>query len=99
MRVGGIDVDEEELGHFEGDDAPFVVMLIDADAVADAEGLMAGEDGCSGVAFLVGGVPIALIAFELKVHLALLHLCFLQAEKVGVELAEDVAEAFALTCA
>ena len=97
LGVGGIAAYEEELGHLERDDAAFVVVLVDADAVGHVERLVAGEDGCSGIAFLVGGVPVALVAFELEVELSGLHLCLLQAEEVGVELAEDVAEAFALT--
>ena len=96
LGVGRIDVDEVEVGHLERDDAPFVVVLIDADAVGNRQRLMAGEDGCSGVAFLVGGVPVALVAIELEVELSGLHLRFLQAEEVGIQLAEGVAEAFSL---
>ena len=73
-----------------------MVVLVDAYAVADGERLVAGIDGGSGIAFLVGIVPEALIAIELQVELSCLHLRLLKAEEVGIHLAEDVAEAFAL---
>ena len=97
LGIGRVAAYEEEVLHLERDDAAFVVVLVDADAVGHVDGLLTGEDGCSGIAFLVGGVPVTLVAFKLEVELSGLHLRLLQAEEVGVELAEDVAEAFALT--
>ena len=96
LGVGCIYAYQIELGHLERDDAPFVVVLVDADAVADGEWLMACIDGGSRIAFLVGIVPKALITIELQVELSCLHLRLLKAEEVGIHLAEDVAEAFAL---
>lgn len=94
LGVGGVDTDEEEVGHLECDDASFVVVLLLADAVADAEWCVAGVDGSAGVAFLLGVVPVGLIAGEGEVELSGLHLGFLQAEKVGIEGGEDIGEAF-----
>ena len=96
LRVGRVAVDEEEPGHFKCDDAPFVVVVVDAHAVGDRQGLVPGEDGGAGIAFLLGGVPINVVALEGQVELSGLHLCFLQAEEVGVELCEHIAEALAL---
>ena len=95
LRIGRIDGDEIERGHFERDDAPLVVVLVDADAVADAQRLMAREDGRAAVALLVGVVPIGTVALEVEVELPLLHLGFLQTEEVGIQLFEHIAEAFA----
>jgi hypothetical protein len=76
-----------------------VVVLIDTDAIAYAQGLMLSEDSCAAVAFLVGIVPITVIALIGKVELSLLHLCLLQTEEVGIQLLEDITEALTLACA
>ena len=47
LRIRGVAGDEEEIGHLEGDDSSLVVVLVDAYAVAHAERLMLGEDGCA----------------------------------------------------
>ena len=94
LRVGGIAGDEIEVVEFECDDAPLVVVDVDAHAVGDAQGVDAGEDGCSGVSFFLGIVPIAFIALEGDVCLSGLEFCFLQAEAVGIECAETFFKAF-----
>ena len=73
-----------------------MVVLVDTDAIGHAERLVLGEDGRARIAFLLGIVPIGLIALELQVQLTGLHLCFLQTEEVCIQLAEDIAEALAL---
>ncbi len=77
LGVGRVDVDEEEAFELEGDEASFVVVLFDAESVADVRGCVACEDGCSGIAFLVGIVPVAFVAWELHVDLSVLEFCFL----------------------
>ena len=57
---------------------------------------MPGINGRAGIAFLVGIVPVGLIALKREVELTGLHLCFLQTKEISVHLSEDVAEAFAL---
>ena len=64
LAVRGIDGDEVEVRHLQRDDASFVVVLVDADAVGDGEGFVAREDGCAAIAFLVGVVPIGTVARE-----------------------------------
>ena len=97
LRIGCIDGDEEEIRHLKGDDTAFMVVLVNTDAISDVLGLMAGEDGCSAIAFFLRIIPITLVAFKLKVELSFLHLCFLQTEEVGIQLTEGIAEALALT--
>ena len=75
------------------DDAPLAVVFRNADAIGHAEWLVLREDSCAAIPFLLGIVPIALIAVESDVQLTLLHLGLLQAEEVGVQRLEDFAEA------
>ena len=96
LRVGRIAAHQEEVVHLEGDDAPLMVVHVDADAIGDAERFPTGEDGGAGVAFLVGIVPIALVALEGYVELSGLHLRLLKTEEVGIQLLEYLAEALAL---
>ena len=97
LRVGGVDRHEEELVHLQCDDAPLVVMLVDAQSVGHVERGVAGEDGCPGVSLLLGIVPVGRVSVEREVQLSLLHLGLLQAEEVGVQCQEGVSEAFVAT--
>ena len=94
LGIGGIAGHEVIIGKFQGNQAPFVVVFVDAHAVADGQGGQAGEDGRAAVAFAVGVVPVLFIARQVQVDLAGLELRFLQAEDVGVEGLEDIQEAF-----
>ena len=51
-----------------------VVVLVDADAIADAQRLGFGEDGGAGIALFLGAVPVLVVAREVKVGLIRLHL-------------------------
>ena len=73
-----------------------MVVLVDANAVLHRQGFVTREDGSTRVAFLLGVVPVRLVSVELQVQLSLLHLRLLQAEEVGVQQLERLAEAFAL---
>ena len=94
LRVGRVAGDEEEVGHLEGDDSSLVVVLVDAYAVAHAEWLVLGEDGCTRIAFLVGIVPVGLVSVERQVKLTCLQLGFLQTEEVGIERLKYFTKAF-----
>ena len=96
LRVGRIAADQKEIGHLEGDNAPFVIVLVDTDAIGHAERLVTGEDGCARIALLFGIVPIRLIALEGEIELPLLHLRLLKTEEVGIQLTENLTEPFAL---
>ena len=94
LGIGCIAGHEVVFREFQGDQAPFVVVLVDAHTVADGQGRQAGEDGRAAVAFAVGIVPVLFIARQVQVYLAGLELRFLQAEDVGVEGLERIHEAF-----
>ena len=96
LRVGRIAAYQEEVLHLQRDDAPFVVVQVDADAIHHVQWSMACKNGCARVAFLLGIVPVRLVAFKLQVKLAFLHLRLLQTEEVGVQFPENIAEALAL---
>ncbi|MPN60117.1 hypothetical protein SDC9_207842 [bioreactor metagenome] len=68
---------------------PFVGMRA-VHALKHRQRLMFGKDGCASVALFLGAVIIAEIAFRLKIRLPLLHLGFLQTEKIGVRLLEII---------
>ena len=57
---------------------------------------MLRENGRARVTFLVGIIPERLVTFKIKVKLALLHLRFLKAEEVSIQLTENIAEALTL---
>ena len=47
LAVGRVAGDEVEVGHLQRDDTSLMVMLVDADAVGDAERLVAAVNGCA----------------------------------------------------
>ena len=96
LRVGRVAAHQEEVVHLQGDDAPLVVVYVDADAQLHVQRLMTGEDRRTRVAFLVGIIPIAVVALERQVQLTGLHLRLLQTEEVGIQRLEHLAEALAL---
>ena len=95
LAVGRVTGHEVKVGHLKRDDTTLVVMLLNAHAVAHAQWLVAAVDGSARVAFLLGIVPVRAIALKLQVQLTRLHLSLLQAEEIGVQLLEDVAEPLA----
>ena len=97
LGIGNIDVDEEEVIHLKCNDTPLVVVLVNADTIIDVERSVSGESSRSGISLFIGIVPERLISFKVQVKLSCLHLGFLNAEEIGVELTEDVAEAFSFT--
>jgi hypothetical protein len=72
-----------------------VVVFVDTNAVGDVERMVAGENRCAGVTFLVGVIPVTLVTVVLKVELTFLHLCLLQTEEIGIQLPEGLAETLA----
>ena len=96
LGVRRIAADKEEIRHLQCDDAAFMVMLVDTYAITDAYRLMFRENSRAGIALLVGIVPTRLVSFERKVKLSLLHLRFLKAEEVSIQLTEDFSETLAL---
>ena len=65
LRVGRVAANQIELLHFQRQHTAFMVVEVDADAPLHADGLVAGKDGCARIAFLVGVVPVAVVAGEL----------------------------------
>ena len=99
LRVGSVTANEIEIVHLEGYHTALMVVLINTYAVAYVQRFMLSEDSRAAVAFLVGIVPITVIALKGEVELSLLHLCLLQTEEVGIQLLEDITEALAFTSA
>ena len=95
LAVRDIGADKEEGPVFERDDASLCVVLGNAEAVTDRQGRMTRIDGRAGVAFLFGVIPVGLIAEEFHIYLTFLQFGLLQADKVGIEAAEDVGKALA----
>ena len=62
LRVGRVDIDEEEVGILESDDASFFVVFINADAETGIEWLFLGEYASTGIAGFLSGIPIGLVA-------------------------------------
>ena len=71
-----------------------MVVLIDADAISHVQWPVLRKNRRTGLAFLIGIVPVALIA--LKGQVSGLHFRLLQAEEVGIQLFENLTEALAL---
>ena len=67
-----------------------MVVFFHADAACDGQRGMAGIGGRSGIAFLLGVVPVGLVTQEFQVDLPLLQLGFLEADKIGVERRENI---------
>ena len=97
LRVGDVHVDQVEDRQLQRDDTPLVVVLVHPYAISHRRRYLPCEDGGAGVAFLVGIVPIALVALEGYVELSGLDLRLLKTEEVGIQLLEYLAEALALT--
>ena len=95
LRVRRVTCNQKELFHFKRDDTALVVVFVDTNAVGDVEWMVAGENRCAGVSLFIGVVPVTLVTVILKVELTFLHLRLLQAEEIGIQLPEGLAESLA----
>ena len=86
--------DDEEIVVFQGHNPALVVQLFYTDAVTDRNRLVLGKDGCAGIAFFLGIVPILVVAGKRKIQLAFRQLGFLQAEKVCICFLKKVQKPF-----
>ena len=93
LRIRNIHINQIEIRHFHSNHPTLMVMFINADTVGHIQGRMLGIDSRSGIAFLVGIVPIRLITNKFHIDLAFLQFGFLQAEEIGIERLEDFGEA------
>ena len=93
LGVRRVDAHEVELLELQRDHAALGVVLGQAEVVARAEGLPAGEDGRAGIALALGVAPELLIARQVERQLPGLQLRLLQAEHVGVQAPEGVLKA------
>lgn len=57
LRIGYVGCYQVEGGIFQCDESAFVVVFVNAHSECGFQGLVTREDGCSGIAFLVGIVP------------------------------------------
>src|SRR5439155_1657774 len=94
LRVGDIDVHQEEVSVLGGEHATFIVVLADADAVGHVQRAGLGEDGSAGVALFLRGVPVSGIGDRPELLDVIgTGFGFLQAENVGflgVEVIEEI---------
>ena len=97
LRVGRVAAHQEEVVHLKRDHTPLMVVHINTDAIGHIQRFLSGENSGATVALLVSIVPIALVALEGYVELSGLHLRLLKTEEVGIQLFENITEAFALT--
>ena len=95
LRIWRVNCHKVEIVELQRDDASLVIVLFNAEAVADGKRLDAAEDRRARVALLLRTVPILLVARKLQDCLLRLHLRLLHAEDVGVERLERLHEALA----
>ena len=85
LGVGGVAVHQPELGIFQGDEPPLVVMLLHIHAVGDGQGLRPGKNGGARVSLLVRRIPELMVTGQLHLRLPPLHFGLLEADKIGVQ--------------
>ena len=95
LGVGHVGAHQEEFRIFQRDDPAFMVEGVLPDPVADRQRFLFRENRGAGVAFLFRVVPELVIAGQLHLDLSLLQLCFLQAEKIRVQLFKSFHKALA----
>ena len=93
MRIRGVAGDKVIILKFRGNDPALFVVLLDPDTIADRNRLLPAKDRRSGIAFFFGVVPVLIVALQIEVDLPLLKLCFLQTNRVSVDLAEKIHKA------
>ena len=86
------------------DDNPYIIdahfhwltdsVTIDTNAVGHIEGFVLCEDSGAGITFLIGIIPVALVALEDHIKLSGLHLRLLKTEEVGIQLFEYLTKTF-----
>ena len=84
LAVGGIAAHQIEIRVFRGDDPALVAVDVIAEAEHHRKRLLPGQNGGAGIALLLGGVKIPVIALQLKHRLLRLQLGLLQAYHVRV---------------
>ena len=67
-------------------------MLLHADAVTDGQRVMLRINRRTGIALLIGIIPIRLIPEKFQVNLSGLQFGLLQAEEIGVQVREHIRE-------
>ena len=98
LGVGHVEIDQIKIRVFQRDGAALVVVDVLVEAIAHRQRRRFGPDGRAGVAFFLGAVPILLIAGQLHLSLALLHLCLLQTENIRICLFKKIHKSFLHTC-
>ena len=91
--MGGIAAYQVEIPELTGDHPALVVMQVDTDAGLHRQHGYPRKYRRTGVALAVGAVHDLLVTRQLNVTLALLHLDFLQADHVGIQLRHAFIEA------
>ena len=85
LGVRGVAGEQVEILVFQRDQTALVVELLHADTVGHGQGLVLREHRRAGIALLLRGAPVLLVAGQVQRELARLHFGLLQAENVGVQ--------------
>ena len=100
LRVRRIDIHEKEVGELDVHDAPLGIEIRLPHSQCDIHWLLPGEDGCAGIALLLGGIPETLEAIrpiDLR-HLVSIRLGLLQADHVRSASGHEIKKAAPQHC-
>ena len=86
-----------EIRVFRGDDPALVAVDVIAEAEHHRKRLLPGQNGGAGIALLLGGVKIPVIALQLKLRLLRPHLRLLQTDDIRVRKGAEGQETFIQT--
>ena len=76
-----------------------MIVLLDLNAVRDGNRFFLRKDGSSGIALLLGIIPILMIARKVQIDLSLLQFGFLYTEDVGIFRLKKIQKSLAHACA
>ncbi len=93
LRIRHVYIDKIKTGELKSHDAPLMVVLVDTHRSAHTERLMTAVYGSTGIPLAVGIAIESTVALMLKISLPLLHLYFLNAEKIGIRLFKHLSKA------
>ena len=97
LGIGSIAAYQIELRVLRRDDPALMPVDLFPEVTGNRERRPPGKDGGAGVTCLVGAVPVALIARQLKRRLLRPHFRLLKADHVGVRKGAEIQEALAET--
>ena len=94
LGIGGVAGYEIEFVIFCRDQPTLRIQFFNAKTVGNGNGLLLCENGCSGIALLLGIVPELVIAGKGKIDLSRLKFGFLQTEEISIDAVKKFGETF-----